>query len=68
MSVLRMGFDQPIYLVNMLVDSVEVCANVSGGVVLDREVVVQYWIKGKTELYKECMFNFFPRNVTITND
>ena len=41
-SVVTIGFDQTVYRVNESVGAVEVCASVRGGVVLDRQVVVQY--------------------------
>ena len=39
---MTIGFDRIVYRVNESVGAVEVCASVRGGVVLDRQVVVQY--------------------------
>ena len=41
---------------NKFVDSVEVCASVSGGVILDRRVVVQYMTSSKTVTGMKCVF------------
>ena len=55
-SVLIIGFDRTMYQVNTLVDSVEVCASVRGGVILDRRVIVQYRTVYKTVVGMECVF------------
>ena len=44
-SVLTIAFDQTVYRVIESMGTVEACASVRGGVVLNREVVVQYETK-----------------------